>query len=175
MPLVSVILPTYNRADTILRAIESVQNQTLRDWELLVVDDGSTDDTAGLIAARYAGEPRLKLIRQENHGVSAARNAGLRANSGKYQDALALRVEVHDHHEGHAGVSRQTREQLLERFEAARGGSDADHRDQSVSDLLTFGALCVRVGPGAHLSGRSLLHRLCAFNGLVCRRVSFHL
>jgi glycosyltransferase involved in cell wall biosynthesis len=58
MPLVSVTSPTYNRADTILRAIESVQNQTLRDWELLVVDDGSTYDTAGLIAARYAGEPR---------------------------------------------------------------------------------------------------------------------
>jgi len=98
MPLVSVTSPTYNRADTILRAIESVQNQTLRDWELLVVDDGSTDDTAGLIAARYAGEPRLKLIRQENHGVSAARNAGLRASSGKYLAFIDSDDEFLPHH-----------------------------------------------------------------------------
>ena len=69
------------------------------------------------------------------------------------QDALVLRVEVRDQHEGHAGVNRQTREQLLERFEAAGGGPDADHRDQFVSDLLTFGALCLRVGLGARLSG----------------------
>jgi glycosyltransferase involved in cell wall biosynthesis len=45
MPLVSVILPTYNRANTILRAIESVQNQTLQDWELLVVDDGRSSQS----------------------------------------------------------------------------------------------------------------------------------
>jgi glycosyltransferase involved in cell wall biosynthesis len=98
MPLVSVILPTYNRADTIRRAIESVRNQTLQDWELLVVDDGSTDDTAGMIAARYAGEPRLKMIRQENQGVSAARNAGLRASSGKYLAFIDSDDEFLPHH-----------------------------------------------------------------------------
>src|SRR5262245_25998038 len=98
MPLVSVILPTYNRADTIRRAIESVRNQTLQDWELLVVDDGSTDDTAGMIAARYAGEPRLKLIRQENQGVSAARNAGLRASFGKYLAFIDSDDEFLPHH-----------------------------------------------------------------------------
>ena len=98
MPLVSVILPTYNRADTIRRAIESVRNQTLQDWELLVVDDGSTDDTADVIAARYAGEPRLKLIRQENQGVSAARNTGLRASSGKYLAFIDSDDEFLPHH-----------------------------------------------------------------------------
>src|SRR5215813_1594754 len=84
MPLVSVILPTYNRADTIRRAIESVRNQTLQDWELLVVDDGSTDNTVGLITTHYAGESRLKLFRQANQGVSVARNTGMRESSGKY-------------------------------------------------------------------------------------------
>src|SRR2546428_5466695 len=98
MPLVSVILPTYNRADTIRRAIESVRNQTLQDWELLVVDDGSTDDTAGMIAARYAGEPRLKLIRQENQGVSAARNAGMRSSAGKYLAFIDSDDEFLPHH-----------------------------------------------------------------------------
>ncbi|HKE32113.1 MAG TPA: glycosyltransferase, partial [Candidatus Angelobacter sp.] len=55
---VSIILPTYNRADTIVRAIESVQAQTFQDWELIVVDDGSTDGTAELIENL---EPRMVL------------------------------------------------------------------------------------------------------------------
>jgi glycosyltransferase involved in cell wall biosynthesis len=56
-------MPTYNREDTIERAIKSVQAQTFRDWELIVIDDGSTDNTAGRIEGL---EPRMKLIRQEN-------------------------------------------------------------------------------------------------------------
>jgi len=98
MPLVSVILPTYNRADTIGRAIDSVVNQTLSDWELIVVDDGSTDNSTELILERYSREPRLKLIRQENQGVSGARNTGLRASAGKYIAFLDSDDEYLPHH-----------------------------------------------------------------------------
>jgi glycosyltransferase involved in cell wall biosynthesis len=98
MPLVSVILPTYNRADTILRAIDSVRNQTLQDWELLVVDDGSTDNSADLITARYAGEPRVKVIKQKNQGVSGARNTGMRLSVGKYLAFIDSDDEFLPHH-----------------------------------------------------------------------------
>ncbi|MCI0390249.1 MAG: glycosyltransferase family 2 protein [Acidobacteria bacterium] len=98
MPLVSVILPTYNRADTIQRAIESIRNQTLQDWELLVVDDGSTDNTAELVTECYAGEPRVKIIRQENQGVSGARNIGLRVSAGEYLAFIDSDDEFLPHH-----------------------------------------------------------------------------
>lgn len=79
MPAVSVIMPAYNVAPYIADAIESVLAQTFTDFELLVVDDGSTDDT-GDIAARYAAsDPRIRLLRHENRGLAAARNTALRA------------------------------------------------------------------------------------------------
>ena len=75
-PRVSVIIPTYNRAAAVQRAIASVLGQTLEDFELLVVDDGSTDETADAIAG--IDDPRLRCIRQErNKGVAAARNRGI--------------------------------------------------------------------------------------------------
>jgi glycosyltransferase involved in cell wall biosynthesis len=95
MTLVSIIMPTFNRADTIKRAIRSVQAQTFTDWELIVVDDGSTDDTA----ARIEGcDPRLKLIRQENQGTAGARNTGLRASAGSYIAFLDSDDEWLPHH-----------------------------------------------------------------------------
>src|SRR5262244_3561534 len=95
MPLVSVIMPTFNRADTITRAIRSVQAQTFTDWELIVVDDGSTDNTAERIEGC---DPRMKLIRQENQGTAGARNAGLRASSGSYIAFLDSDDEWLPHH-----------------------------------------------------------------------------
>jgi glycosyltransferase involved in cell wall biosynthesis len=95
MPKVSIILPTYNRADTIMRAIRSVQAQTFQDWELIVVDDGSTDDTASLIAAV---EPRMVLIRQPNRGFTEARNAGIRAARSPYIAFLDSDDEFMPHH-----------------------------------------------------------------------------
>lgn len=80
LPLVSAVIPTYNRADTVARAVDSVLAQTYPRIETIVVDDGSTDDTAAVLA-RY-GE-RIRVIRQPNAGASAARNAGIRAATGE--------------------------------------------------------------------------------------------
>jgi glycosyltransferase involved in cell wall biosynthesis len=95
MPLISIIMPTYNRADTIQRAIRSVQVQTFEDWELIVIDDGSQDQTAELIAGM---DPRMVLLRQENQGVTAARNAGLQRATGRYFAFLDSDDEWLPHH-----------------------------------------------------------------------------
>jgi glycosyltransferase involved in cell wall biosynthesis len=79
MPRVSIVMPTYNRIDTIGRAIASVRDQTFQDWELIVVDDGSTDGTCDLVAGV---DPRVRLIVQENQGVAGARNAALATARG---------------------------------------------------------------------------------------------
>jgi glycosyltransferase involved in cell wall biosynthesis len=78
-PLVSVILPTYNRAWSLRAAIDSVLNQNVDRTELIVVDDGSTDETQRLVST-YG--QRLRYINQINRGVSAARNTGIRAAAG---------------------------------------------------------------------------------------------
>jgi glycosyltransferase involved in cell wall biosynthesis len=82
--LVSVIIPTYNRGPLVRRAIDSVLAQTYTNLEIIVVDDGSADGTGDLIKRHYAAEPRVTYLRQENQGVSAARNVGLRAARGSY-------------------------------------------------------------------------------------------
>lgn len=82
-PLVSVILPTWNRAKTIHRAIESVQAQTYTNWELIVVDDGSCDSTEQLLSDSIACDSRIRLVRQDHQGVSVARNAGLAMSQGE--------------------------------------------------------------------------------------------
>jgi glycosyltransferase involved in cell wall biosynthesis len=78
---VSVIIPTFNRAWCLARAIESVLAQTFTDFELIVVDDGSSDETARLLG-EYGDA--LEVIRQANRGVSAARNAGMAAARGRW-------------------------------------------------------------------------------------------
>ncbi|MEJ2578195.1 MAG: glycosyltransferase [Kineosporiaceae bacterium] len=83
-PLVSVVMPVWNRAASVRRAVESVQAQTLGDWELVVVDDGSSDDTPGVLEGLAHFEPRLRVFRQERGGVSAARNRAIDESRGRY-------------------------------------------------------------------------------------------
>jgi len=79
-PLVSVIIPTYNRSQMVQEAIDSVLEQDFTDYELIVVDDGSNDNTPEILAG-YG--QRIKVLHQSNKGVSAARNLGIAAASGQ--------------------------------------------------------------------------------------------
>ncbi|MFT3929891.1 MAG: glycosyltransferase [Spongiibacteraceae bacterium] len=81
---VSVVIPTYNRAYCLPAAIGSLQQQTYRDWEAVIIDDGSKDNTADVVKAISAQDPRVKYHYQKNGGVSAARNTGLRLASGAW-------------------------------------------------------------------------------------------
>lgn len=81
---VSVVIPTYNRADTVPRAVQSVLAQTWPAKEIVVVDDGSSDNTREVLSGQG---PQVKYVYQDNQGVSAARNTGIRAASG---DLIAL-------------------------------------------------------------------------------------
>lgn len=83
-PLVSVVMPTRNRAERLAGAIASIDAQTYDHWQLVVVDDGSADDTPALLAARAADEPRLRVETTAGVGAAAARNVGLRAASGDW-------------------------------------------------------------------------------------------
>lgn len=102
---VAVIIPTYNHAHYLAAAIDSALAQTVPPAEVIVVDDGSRDDPAA-VTARY---PTVKLIRQENQGLSAARNTGMRAADSEYlvfldaddqllPDALAKQLELFAQH-----------------------------------------------------------------------------
>ena len=83
MPRVSVIVPTYNRARTLSRAIDSALAQTIEDVEVLVVDDGSTDDTASVLASY--DDPRLRtVVHASNQGANVARNTGIEHARGEY-------------------------------------------------------------------------------------------
>lgn len=81
-PRFSVVIATYNRAHVIARALDSLLRQTIDDFEIVVVDDGSTDDTAAMV--RQIGRQKVRLLRQSNQGLSRARNAGAAASVGEY-------------------------------------------------------------------------------------------
>lgn len=85
VPKISIVLPTFNRARFIPQAIASITQQTFRDWELIVVDDGSTDGSEEIIARFSRDVPNpIRYLKQENQGPAAARNLGIRNARGEY-------------------------------------------------------------------------------------------
>ena len=87
-PIVSIIVPVYNAEETLRRCIESVLNQGFTDFELLLVDDGSTDSSAGICREYENGDRRVRVIRKENTGVSDTRNLGLSEARGTFVQFL---------------------------------------------------------------------------------------
>lgn len=82
LSMISIIIPSYNRADTILKSVQSVLNQTYNNIEVIVVDDGSTDNTRAIL--QQIQDPRLKYVYQENAGACVARNNGIDHARGDY-------------------------------------------------------------------------------------------
>jgi len=119
-PLVSVILPTFNRSTLICRAIDSVINQSFKEWELLIVDDGSTDNTFQSIDKYIMNYENIRYMRHSNRKLAITENVGILAASGNYitfigsddeylNEHLKLRIEYIDRNNHldliHGGVS----------------------------------------------------------------------
>lgn len=83
-PYFSVIIPTYNRKEVLTRALDSLILQTEKDWEGIVVDDGSDDDTFSHIQSYLKNDCRIRYIRQENSGAALAKNKGIESASGAF-------------------------------------------------------------------------------------------
>lgn len=83
-PLISIIIPMYNTSKYIKQTVESVLNQTYSNFEVIIVDDGSTDDGAEIVKALMLKDSRVKYFYQSNNGVSAARNNGIEHSNGEY-------------------------------------------------------------------------------------------
>ncbi len=135
-PLVSVIMPLYNKRPYVRRAVASVQGQTFPDWELIVVDDGSTD---GSWTEVPADDPRIMLVRQENRGPGAARNRGAGLASGRYVSFIdaddyyypeKLRIEMDLLWKRRradwmmSGYAHETQGRVTVKFIRERGGDD---------------------------------------------------
>ena len=144
---VSIVLPTYNRRDVLERALTSVRDQTHDDWDLIVVDDGSTDATSSLFTER---DPRIRYVRQDNAGVYAARNRGLSLAVGRYVTFLDSDDEWLPHY-------LELTTAFLDAFpdehcvstelwvDSGHGNRLRIYRDA----VKIYGALAARVSPGA--------------------------
>lgn len=83
-PLISIIIPVYNAESTLNRCIDSIINQSFDDWELLLIDDGSKDQSGKICDEYAAKDSRIKVFHKENGGVSSARNVGIDNSLGKW-------------------------------------------------------------------------------------------
>jgi len=166
MPTVSVVIASYNRASLLKEAIDSVLTQDFDDFELIVVDDGSTDDTPELLRS-YAN---ICVVRQDRRGVSAARNAGVRRASGEFlafldsddlwlAEKLSAQIAFFKTHP--RAVICQTEEIWIRR--GVRVNPRRRHRKYSGMIFERSVELCL-VSPSAVMLERSLLDKVGRFD-----------
>jgi glycosyltransferase involved in cell wall biosynthesis len=97
-PLVSVVLPVFNRKHLIERAITSIKTQSFSDWELLIVDDGSSDGLEDLVIPMVMNSPRIRYLKHANRKLAATRNVGIHAAMGRYISFLDSDDEYRSDH-----------------------------------------------------------------------------
>lgn len=173
--LISVVMPAWNRADRIAAAIRSVLAQSHSKFELLVVDDGSTDGTPEIVAA-FTGDPRVRLIRGAHQGVSAARNLGLAAAKGDivayldsdnswkswFLDVMALFMTAEDLDTAYSGIALRDELNQLTGYR----GDDFDWDACLAENYIDMNAFCHR---------RALTDRLGLFDINLRRMVDWDL
>ena len=166
-PRVSVVVPTYNRGWIVNEAIDSVLNQTFQQYELIVVDDGSTDDTKAILG-EYGN--RIRVIHQANRGVSAARNRGIRAAKEPLiafldsddvwlSDKLSVQVAFFDRHPD--ALVCQTEEIWIRN--GVRVNPGKRHRKRSGKIFEASLALCL-VSPSAVMLRKDLFETIGLFD-----------
>lgn len=168
MALVSVIIPTYNRAEVVVRAVNSALAQTFQDVEVIVIDDGSSDQTLEVLGP-YLG--RIKYIRNnERQGVSAARNRGIRESSAPLVAFLdsddywlpeKLEAQVEFFRENREAVACQTNEIWIR--EGKRVNPKKKHQKPSGDIFLPSLRLCL-VSPSAVMLRREVLEEVGGFD-----------
>jgi glycosyltransferase involved in cell wall biosynthesis len=168
MPSVSVIIPTFNRSQKLIRAVRSVLKQTFRDFEVIVVDDGSSDDTYQAMTSYL---PMIQYVRKEvNQGVSAARNSGIRRASGPWiafldsddywlEDKLSIQMK---YIEGNPGTLACQTEELWIR-DGKRVNPRRRHKKPSGDIFAQSLKLCL-VSPSSVALKRSLLDEIGLFD-----------
>lgn len=168
-PLVSVVIPTYNSVCYLTEAIDSVLAQTFQDFEILVVDDGSTDETATILEEKY--KDRIRYLHKANGGVSSARNFGIQRAQGKYiafldaddiwmPEKLATQIEALAKDE----KSKVCYSSLLICDEDLNyvGLNLSPRRDDIISDLLLIGNVVAT--PSSVIAEMELFHEVGAFD-----------
>lgn len=110
---ISIVIPVYNQGNYLQKTIDSVLNQTFKNWDCIIVNDGSTDNTEGIVKEYLDKDKRLKYIYQKNHGPSTARNNGIEHSTGRYIAFLdaddlwepEMLEQTHDFLEKNQGIS----------------------------------------------------------------------
>jgi glycosyltransferase involved in cell wall biosynthesis len=97
-PFFSVIITAYNRSALLVRALDSLMSQSENDWEAIIIDDGSTDDTSIRVAPFLKSDKVINYIRQQSQGATGAKNSGIQLSKGKYITFLDSDDEYHPSH-----------------------------------------------------------------------------
>lgn len=191
MPKISIIMPAYNSAKFIAQAIESVQTQTFVDWELIIVNDGSTDETVAIINSYFLTDKRIKGLNQINCGTGVARNRGaaeadvssqyiifLDADDCWEKDALesllavlqkdSQAVAVHGLARTIDEAGRPRKPGILEMYSHKRRGISGNRlsywRNQQPTGLAVLVVSNVILTPGQLLITKSALQKVGKFN-----------
>lgn len=171
MSKVSIIIPVYNASKFVAETIKSVVNQNFEDWELIVVDDGSTDSTSTVLE-QFSNHTKIEIISVENSGVSQARNFGYDKSKGEYiayldsddvwlENNLELKVRYLEENKDLGLVHSDV--EIVDEHSKRTGDILIGKEGDILEDLLLWNGTCVP-GPSSILVRRSAIEEVGGFN-----------